>query len=99
MVVERAPQFFDQADERRIRHERVRPQPLVKFVLAHDARRFIDQKRQQIERLRREMYLAAVLQQLPAVCIELERPESRTHIESPEFPRSFPGTAPDLKRR
>jgi hypothetical protein len=43
------------------------------------------------------MYFAAAFQQLPAVCIDLERAESHAHIETPEFPLNVPGSTPDLK--
>src|SRR5215467_10305431 len=77
----------------------------MQFVLADDARRFGHEKREQIERFRRQMNLDAVLEQLSSLHSKLEAVELYAHRRSPDFPRNlsrFPlnlsRSAPDLNR-
>jgi hypothetical protein len=70
----------------------------VQLGFADDARGLVDQQREQIERLRRQMNLVAIASERPPARIEDERSEPRVHSESLEFPRNLPSRAPDLKR-
>src|SRR5438552_4830009 len=96
-ILERPAQLLHQTDQRRVGHERSRPETLVQLVLPDDARCFDDEQRQQIERLRRQMDSAGVMGQHPLVRVERERPESRHHSESLEFPLILARRPPDLE--
>ena len=85
---------FHEADERRVGDECSRPEPFVDLVFPHHARRLVDKKRQEVEGVRRQMNLIAVARELPAVRIERERPESRGHNQSSDFPRFSPAPPP-----
>jgi hypothetical protein len=69
----------------------------VQCVFSHHARRFGDEQRQEIERLRREMNLIAVSQQLPTLCIDLVTVRIARSQRIPRIPLNLPRCAPDLK--
>ena len=64
-IVEGPAEFLDQPGEGRVRYEGPRPQTVVQFVLAHHARGFADEEREQIECLRREVNVTTFAKQLP----------------------------------
>ena len=54
-VREHSPNLFDQSDERRVSDDTGAPETVMNLRFRHDTRRRIDEERQQVERLRREM--------------------------------------------
>jgi hypothetical protein len=66
-ILQHPPKFLHEHDERRVRHDRSRPEPFVQLRLSHDARRFVCQQGEEIERLGRQMNLDVVSRQLPLV--------------------------------
>ena len=72
-IVEGAADFLDEPDEHRIRHDAVRPKAFVQLGFFDDARSGVDEQGQQLERLRRQMDLATLAQQLAARSVELAR--------------------------
>jgi carboxypeptidase family protein len=72
----------DQVREIGLDDERVRPEPLLQIVFGQGVRAIEDQRRQQVERLWREVDLTPVPRQLPRVDIEHERSEAERHGEA-----------------
>ncbi len=79
VVAQRATQLLYQSDERRVRHERIRPEARVYLALRNNGRCVFDQQSQQVESFRRQMNLSAIAQQLTAIRMKSEGAETLAH--------------------
>src|SRR5262249_41126893 len=96
-VLEHSADFLHQSDQGGVRHDPLRPETLMQFRFRHDARRGVDQQRQQVERFGREMRIAIAAPQLPPLRIELESAEAGHDARfSRCFTPDFPGNSPDM---
>ena len=78
-VVQRAPDFFDQAREIRVENERCRPEFLLEIGPRHRAGPVLDEKLQKLERFGREMDFCAVPQETSGVGVERKMIEAKDH--------------------
>ena len=94
-IASRLADFRNQIRQIRLGDEGVRPQPLLEFGFREDARAHIDQRGEELERLRRQVHAASITQQLPRIAVERERTEGRRHKpprKNLPISREFPGT-------
>jgi hypothetical protein len=75
-IVELPPDLLDESYQRGIADERSGPETLMQFGLGDDARRLIDQEREQIECLRREVHDRVMAAHLAPRDIDRTREES-----------------------
>ena len=78
-IAERGADFSDQRRQVRLDDEGVRPETLLKVRLGNDFRPLRDQRLQQQVRLRREMNLFAVTEELSGIEVERARAERNSH--------------------
>ena len=79
VVINRVANLGHQHGEVGLGHECVRPQKSVEFRLGQRARPCPQERREQIERLPREVHLAVALQELPGAFVNREVAESKPH--------------------
>src|SRR5437763_659195 len=94
---QRFTQFRNEARQRRFRHKRRWPEPLVQLALRHCPRPRVDEHEQQLVGLRREMYrlLLRTAEQLPGVDVERERSERDRSRHAQKIPQKLPKRSKD----
>jgi hypothetical protein len=83
-LTEVASQLFHKSHERRVGDERAGPQAFVQLRLRDDARRLVDEQREQVEGLARQVDVFVALTHLASRAIEREGAEAQVHVRSPE---------------
>src|SRR5262249_18712060 len=87
VLADRLADLGDQARQRRLRHERVRPYLLVDLGLGEGAGTRFEQQLQQPESLGREVDGPLAPEDLPGLAVEGAVTEKDAHAHSPENPR------------